>query len=76
MIIHARPNNEYRQTSNIRRALVGNKIVDHSDVVGASPVGCSRYIFILDFNGLGKDNYNSRRETFKFYDLMRLTLEA
>ena len=26
-----------RQTSNIRRTLVGNKIVDHSDVVGASP---------------------------------------
>ena len=24
-----------RQTSNIRRTLVGNKIVDHSDVVGA-----------------------------------------
>ena len=23
----------------IRRTLVGNKIVDHSDVVGASPVG-------------------------------------
>ena len=30
---------EYRKTSNIRRTLVGNKIVDHSDVVGASPVG-------------------------------------
>ena len=29
----------YRQVSNIRRTLVGNKIVDHSDVVGASPVG-------------------------------------
>ena len=29
----------YRQTSNIRRTLVGNKIVDHSDLVGASPVG-------------------------------------
>ena len=25
--------------SNIRRILGGNKIVDHSDVVGASPVG-------------------------------------
>ena len=30
---------EYRQVSNISRTLVGNKIVDHSDVVGASPVG-------------------------------------
>ena len=28
----------YRKTSNIRRTLVGYKIVDHSDVVGASPV--------------------------------------
>ena len=28
----------YRQVSNISRTLVGNKIVDHSDVVGASPV--------------------------------------
>ena len=27
------------QTSNKRCTLVGNKIVDHSDVVGASPVG-------------------------------------
>ena len=26
----------YRKTSNISRALVGNKIVDNSDVVGAS----------------------------------------
>ena len=29
----------YRQVSNIRCTLVGNKIVYHSDVVGASPVG-------------------------------------
>ena len=32
-------NLKYRKTSNVRRTLVGNKIVDHSDVVGASPVG-------------------------------------
>ena len=31
----------YRKTSNIRRTVVGNKIVDHSDVVGASPVGAA-----------------------------------
>ena len=31
----------YRQVSNIRRTLVGNYIVDHSDVVGASPVGAA-----------------------------------
>ena len=29
---------EYLKTSNIRCTLVGNKILDHSDVVGASPV--------------------------------------
>ena len=29
----------YCKTSNISRILVGNKIVDNSDVVGASPVG-------------------------------------
>ena len=32
---------EYRQTSNISRTLVGNKIVDRSDVVGAAPVGAA-----------------------------------
>ena len=32
---------KYRQVSNISRTLVGNKIVDHSDVVGASPVGAA-----------------------------------
>ena len=31
----------YRQVSNIRRTLVGNKFVDNSDVVGASPVGAA-----------------------------------
>ena len=29
----------YHKTSNISRTLVGNKILDHSDAVGASPVG-------------------------------------
>ena len=33
--------NRYRKTSNISRTLVGNKIVDHSDVVGTSPVGAA-----------------------------------
>ena len=31
----------YRQVSNISRTLLGNKIVYHSDVVGASPVGAA-----------------------------------
>ena len=30
--------NTYCQTSNIKHTLIGNKLVDHSDVVGASPV--------------------------------------
>ena len=31
-------NSAYRQTPNISRTSIGDKIVDHSDVVGASPV--------------------------------------
>ena len=31
----------HRQTSNISGTLVGNMIVDNSDVVGASPVGAA-----------------------------------
>ena len=34
-------NNSYRQVSNISCTLIGNKNVDHSDVVGASPVGAA-----------------------------------
>ena len=41
---------------------------------------CSNYIFILDltptFSGLGKDNGKTRRETFKFWDLVQLILEV
>ena len=32
---------DYRQTSNISGTLVGNKIIDHSEVVEASPVGAA-----------------------------------
>ena len=35
----------YRKTSNISRTLEGNKIVDNSDVVGASPVGAAPTTF-------------------------------
>ena len=31
----------YRQASDIRYTLVGNKIAGHSDVVGASPIGAA-----------------------------------
>ena len=65
----------YRQVSYIRRTLVGNKIVDNSDVVGAS-----NYIFIIDltlgFSGLGTDNCKMRRESFKFWYMLCLILET
>ena len=32
---------KYRQNSNIRRILLGNKLADHADVVGASPDGAA-----------------------------------
>ena len=64
--------NMHRQTSNISCTLVGNKIVDHSDIVGAAPT--SNYIFILDltpgFNILGGDNRKTRREAFEFWVLL------
>ena len=37
----ARHSLKYRQTSNISRTFIGNIIVDHSDVIGASPVGAA-----------------------------------
>ena len=40
-LIHDLLIHDYRQVSNISRTLVGNTIVDHSDVVGASPVGAA-----------------------------------
>ena len=40
---------------------------------------CSNYISILDFttgfNVLGGDNQKTRQESFKFFNLVRLTLE-
>ena len=64
-----------RKTYNIKRTSIGNKIADHSDVIGASAV----YIFIIDstpgFNGLGNNNCKTRPETLNFWDLMRLILD-
>ena len=34
-------NFSYRKVSHIKHTLVGNKIVDHTDVVGASHVGAA-----------------------------------
>ena len=68
----------YCQTSNISRTFVGNKIVDHWDVVGASPFGAAPTTssFSTGFIGLGKDNCKARQETFKFGDLVHLLLEV
>ena len=38
---HQESSHSYRKTSNISCTLVGDKIVDNSDVVGASPVGAA-----------------------------------
>ena len=56
----------YPQTSDISRTFAGNKLVDPSDVVGASPVSTApTYIFILDLTpgyiGLGQDNCKKRQ---------------
>ena len=70
----------YSQAYNISRTLVGNKIVIHSGVVGASPVGAapttSSFSTYTRFNGLVKDNNKTRRETFKCSDLVHLILEV
>ena len=69
----------YSQTSKIRRTLVCDKIVGHSDVVGASPVGAApTTVFIVDsvtygFNRSDKDNRARRDEK---HDLVCLVLEV
>ena len=40
-VTNLKPYTHTRRVSNIRRTLIGNKIVDNSDVVGASPVGAA-----------------------------------
>ena len=62
----------YRKTSKISHTLVSNRIVDHSDVVVASPVSAAPTTssFSTSSSGLGRDNGRTRRETFKFWDLV------
>ena len=77
-------NHIYRKTSNISRTLAGDKIVDNSDVFGASLVGAaptaSQLHLILNltfgFNGLVKDKCKTKWETFKFWDLVRFILQV
>ena len=63
---------QYHQTFIISRIVVGNKIVDHWDVINWS-ITCRRYssfILILEWtpglNGSGKGNCKTRRETVIF----------
>ena len=73
-------NKYYRKISNIRRTSVGNKTADHSDVVGASPVGAapstsSFWAKHQASNGSDKDRCKTRRETLKFGNLVHHILE-
>ena len=70
-----------RQISNISRTLVGKKLIDHSYVVGASPVGAvpttsSLSTLTPGFNELGKNNWKTRRETFELWDFVLLILDV
>ena len=71
------PCSYHRQTSNIRHTSEGNTIIDHSDAVGAAPVGLLQLHLHSrpGFSGLGKDNCKTRQRSFKLWDLVRLILE-
>ena len=72
---------DYRKTSNISRTLEGNKIVDHSDVVGASPVGAApttssfstKHLASMDSAKTAARQYD---HLFQCWDLVRLILET
>ena len=55
-----RPVAFYRQTSNIKRTLVGDEIVDHSDVVRASPVGAAPTTSSLSTSHMASVNWAKR----------------
>ena len=62
-------------TSNISRILVRKKIVDYSNVVGAPLLGAAPITssFSTLTPGLGKENCQTRRETYKYLDLAPYT---
>ena len=68
----------YRNASNIRCTWSGINIVDHSDVVGASPVGAvpTTSSFSTGFKGFDKNSRKTVRGSFKCWDLVRLKLET
>ena len=67
----------YRQTSNISKQYNCWSLRSTWSIACRC---CSNYIFILDltssFSGLGRDNYITRWETFKFWDLVPLVIEV
>ena len=70
----------YSKISNIRHTLVGNKIVDHSGVVGALPVRAAPTASLFLTQHLASMNWaktttRQKQETFKFWDLVHLVLE-
>ena len=71
---------KHRKTSNIRHTLVGNKIVDHSDVVGASPVGAAPTTSSFSTWHLALRIRQRKPQDstiiFKCWDLVRLILET
>ena len=68
------------QISNIGRTLPGNNFVDHSDVIGASPVGAAPTTSFptqrLTSFDWAKPTSTGGRESFRFWDLGRLILES
>ena len=71
----------YLQTSNICHTLVGNELVDHSDVVGAGPVCAAPTTFSSSTQHLDSMNWakttamRDAPESFKFWELVQLILE-
>ena len=68
----------YRKTSNMRRTLVCNKIVDLSDVVGAAPAPTKSSFSTWHLASRDSANKAARQyeNLFKFWYLMRLILET
>ena len=68
----------YPQTSDIRHTLLGNKIVDHSDVVGTASSGAapSTSSFLTWLQGIVQRQLQHKtRNIFKFGDLVQLIFE-
>ena len=69
----------YPKTFNTKRTLVGNEIVDHSDVGTAPPVAAiptTSSFSTPGFNRLGKDNFKTKRKKHLCGDSVRLILEV